>query len=281
MTTTRSAPPGDAVRSDALRVLIVDDEPLARRRLRALLSAHDEIAVVGEAEDVPGAIRAARALSPDVLLLDVRIPGGDGFDVARRLLERGAEGLELTPFIVFVTADPTAAVPAFDLEAVDFLLKPYDAVRLARALERARAAVGRRGRGEGESTGGHDDATTGDAAEPQVVADARRRWRERFVVTHGRRRLLVPVSAVTRIEADDNYVVLHAQGARHLVRHSLRALERELDPARWVRVHRSVMVRRDEVREVVTRPDGDWEVQLADGTMVRVGATYRARLHMF
>ncbi len=79
---------------------------------------------------------------------------------------------------------------------------------------------------------------------------------------------------MTRIEADDNYVVLHAHGSRHLVRHSLRAPERELDPAGWVRVHRSVMVRRDEIREVVTRPDGDWEVRLTDGTTMRVGATY-------
>jgi len=90
----------------------------------------------------------------------------------------------------------------------------------------------------------------------------------------------VPVSAVTRIDADDNYVILHVPGTRHRVRQSLRALERELDPARWVRVHRSVIVRRDEIREVVTRPDGDWELRLADGTTVRVGATYRNRLHI-
>jgi len=147
-----------------------------------------------------------------------------------------AEGLELTPFIVFATADPTAAVPAFDLEAVD---PPI----------RAAAGPGRR-------------------------------WRERFVVIHGCRRLPEPVSAVTRIDADDNYVILHVPGARHLVRQSLRALERELDPARWVRVHRSVIVRRDEIREVVTRPHGDRELRLADGTTVRVGAAYRTRLHI-
>ena len=277
MTTPIGAQQTDAVRSGALRVLIVDDEPLARRRLRALLSAHDDIAIVGEAEDVHGAVRAARALLPDVMLLDVRIPGGDGFDVARRLLARGAEGLEVTPFIVFVTADPTAAVSAFDVEAVDFLLKPYDATRLARALDRARASVERRER-SADGGAGAGEASTADMADPPGVTGSARRWRERFVVIQGRRRLLVPVSAVTRIEADDNYVILHAPGARHLVRQSLRALERDLDPARWVRVHRSVMVCRDEIREVVTRPDGDWEVRLSDGTTVRVGATYRNRL---
>lgn len=169
------------------------------------------------------------------------------------MLARGAEGLEVTPFIVFVTADPTAAVPAFDVEAMDFLLKPYDAARLARALERARAAVERRERG---ADFGDTGAITGETAELPGATGPKRRWRERFVVIQVRRRLLVPVSAVTRIEADDNYVVLHATGARHLVRHSLRALERELDPALWVRAHRSAMVRRDDVREVVTRPDG-------------------------
>jgi len=278
MTAPSDAPQRETESSGTLRVLIVDDEPLARRRLRALLSAHDDIAIVGDAEDVLGAVRAARALSPDVLLLDVRIPGGDGFDVARQLLARGAEGLEITPFIVFVTADPTAAVPAFDVEAVDFLLKPYDAARLARALDRARAAMERRERGAGGAGGGDSDAITGDTAELRGATGPKQRWRERFVVIQGRRRLLVPVSAVTRIEADDNYVVLHLTGARHLVRHSLRALERELDPALWVRVHRSVMVRRAGIREVVTRPDGDWEVHLADGTTVRVGTKYRNRL---
>jgi len=275
MTTLSGGPQRETEGSGTLRVLIVDDEPLARRRLRALLSAHDDIAIVGDAEDVLGAVRAARALSPDVLLLDVRIPGGDGFDVARRLLARGAEGLEITPFIVFVTADPTAAVPAFDVEAVDFLLKPYDAARLARALDRARVAVERRERGAG---GADSDAITGQTGVLRAATGPKRRWRERFVVIQGRRRLLVPVSAVTRIEADDNYLVLHSNGARHLVRHSLRALEREVDPALWVRVHRSVMLRRADIREVVTRPDGDWEVHLADGTTVRVGATYRDRL---
>ena len=285
MTISSYAQQSEKVASGKLRVLVVDDEPLARRRLRSLLSAHDDVAIVGDAEDVVGAVRAARALSPDVLLLDVRIPGGDGFDVARRLLARGAEGLETTPFIVFVTADPTAAVPAFDVEAVDFLLKPYDATRLARALERARVAVGRRK--SGTSGGGGDSggdsggvSTSGDTADPRAAPGPGRRWRERFVVIHGRRRVLVPVNTVTRIEADDNYVILHAPGARHLLRQSLRALERELDPARWVRVHRSVMVRRDEISEVVTRADGDWEVRLVDGTLVRVGATYRDRVRM-
>ncbi len=124
-----------------LRLLIVDDEPLARRRLRALLTAHPDVEITDEAEDVAGALRAARSEAPDVILLDVRIPGGDGFDVARQLLEEAAEGVRGMPFIVFVTADPSAAVPAFDVEAVDFLLEPYDAARLARALDRARAAA--------------------------------------------------------------------------------------------------------------------------------------------
>lgn len=255
-----------------LRVLIVDDEPLARRRLRLLLAPHADALVVGEAEDVRGAIRAARRLTPDVLLLDVRIPGGDGFDVAHRLLEDALEGRTHAPFIIFVTADPTAAVPAFDVQAVDFLLKPYDAARLGRALERAREAARRAGRAALAASGEAGDADDG------AIAPALRPRRERFVVIRGRRRLLVPVSAVQWIEADDNYVVLHVNGARMLVRHSLRALEEELDPAVWLRVHRSAMIRRDQLREVITQPDGDWVVRLLDGNEVRVGATYRKRL---
>ncbi len=142
---------------------------------------------------------------PDVILLDVRIPGGDGFDVARRLLDQTADGLRSMPFIVFVTADPSAAVSAFDVDAVDFLLKPYDAARLARALDRARAAVARRA----------GTVSTGDG----------RRYRSRFVVIEGRQRVLVPVQDVQRIDADDNYVVLVTAGGRRLVRHTLRALE--------------------------------------------------------
>lgn len=241
-----------------LRVLLVDDEPLARRRLRALLAAHPDLEITDEAEDVAGALRAARRSSPDVILLDVRIPGGDGFDVARRLLDQAADGLRTMPFIVFVTADPSAAVSAFDVDAVDFLLKPYDAARLARALDRARAAVARR---------------TGTPS----TADGRR-YRSRFVVIEGRQRVLVPVQDVQRIDADDNYVVLVTAGGRRLVRHSLRALEQELDPAQWVRVHRSVMLRRDLMHAVVTRADGEWEVRLADGSTVRVGQRYRERL---
>jgi DNA-binding LytR/AlgR family response regulator len=240
-----------------LRVLIVDDEPLARRRLRALLAAHHDLELLADAEDVMGALRLARTEGPDVILLDVRIPGGDGFDVARRLLGGADDGGKAAPFIVFVTADAAAAVSAFDVDAVDFLLKPYDAARLARALDRARAAVARR---------------------REAAPEAGRRYRRRFVVIEGRRRVVVPLDEVQRIEADDNYVVLVTASGRRLVRHTLRALEGELDPAQWLRVHRSVMLRRDTIRAVVTRPDGEWDVRLSDGSTVRVGPRYRDRL---
>jgi two-component system LytT family response regulator len=229
-----------------LRVLLVDDEPLARQRLRQMLSDHADIVIAGEAEHVEQARELVRAERPDLILLDVRMPGSDGFSLV--------ESLHLTPmpYVIFVTAHAEHAVDAFDAQAVDYLLKPFDEERLARALQRARAAVASRERPA--------------------------RHLGRFAVLHGRRTTYVPVELVDWIEGQGNYAKLHAGRATHLVRTTLSALERELDPARFARVHRSAIVALDRVRELLSLGGGEYRVVLTDGTQVPMSQRYRDRL---
>jgi two-component system LytT family response regulator len=226
-------------------VLLVDDEPLARQRLRQMLADHADVAIAGEAEHVDQARELVRAERPDLILLDVRMPGVDGFALL--------EGLHLTPmpYVIFVTAHAEHAVDAFEAQAVDYLLKPFDEERLARALERARLAIARRG--------------------PQ-------RHLERFPVTLGRRTRYVSAAEVDWIEGYGNYVRLHTGKAAHLVRGTLKALEGELDPGRFVRVHRSAIVAVDRVRELESLGGGEYRVVLSDGTRIPMSQRYRERL---
>ena len=228
-----------------MRVLLVDDEPLARQRLRQMLADHADVAIVGEAEHVEQALELIRAERPDLLLLDVRMPGADGFALV--------EGLHLTPrpYIIFVTAHAEHALDAFDAEAVDYLLKPFDEERLARALERARSALATRGG---------------------------LRYLERFAVTAGRMTRYVPAQEVDWIEGCGNYARLHVGKAAHLVRTTLAALERELDPSCFARVHRSAIVALDRVRELHSLGGGEYRVRLTDGTQVPVSQRYRENL---
>ncbi|MBP6669274.1 MAG: response regulator transcription factor [Gemmatimonadales bacterium] len=228
-----------------LRVVLVDDEPLARRRLREMLADHADVRVVGEAEEAAGALAMVRAERPDLLLLDIRMPGEHGLALVRRL------HLTPAPYVIFVTAHAEHAVEAFDAEAVDYLLKPYDEERLARALERARGALARR--------------------RPPA-------YLQRFAVLLGRKTGYLPVARVDWIEGGGNYARLHAGKEVHLVRTTLTALERELDPARFARVHRSAIVALDQVRELESLGGGEYRLLLKDGTRLPVSQRYRARL---
>jgi two-component system, LytTR family, response regulator len=228
-----------------MRVLLVDDEPLARQRLRQMLADHADVTVTGEAEHVEQARELVRSERPDLILLDIRMPGADGFSLV--------ESLHLTPmpYVIFVTAHAEHAVEAFDAEAVDYLLKPFDEERLARALERARAALASRG------TPRHLD---------------------RFAVTTGRVTRYVSASEVDWIEGYGNYAKLHVGKATHLVRTTLSALEEELDPAQFARVHRSAIVALDRVRELQSLGGGEYRVLLSEGTRVPMSQRYRHRL---
>jgi two-component system LytT family response regulator len=234
-----------------LRVLIVDDEPLARRRVRDLLARDAEIAVCGECGDGEAAVRAIETLSPDLLLLDVQMPGCDGFEVLQRLQ---------TPprAVLFVTAYEEHALRAFEVQAVDYLLKPFSEARFAQAMERAKE----RARSQVE-----------DERVLRLLRALRRT--ERIVVRDGGRVAFVPVDELDWARAAGNYVELHARGATHLLRETLTALAARLDPVRFGRVHRSTLVNLERVREVRPLGGGDHELILIDGTRLTLSRTHR------
>jgi DNA-binding LytR/AlgR family response regulator len=244
-----------------LRVLVVDDEPLAIRRLEMALSGMDGVAIAGSAGDGLTAMAEIARLRPDVVLLDIRMPGMDGLALMEAL--RTAEA----PAVIFVTAFSRFAVDAFKLAAVDYLLKPIEFPRLAEALERARASLASK-------------AAVKRLAELQAAVGtlapespyARELWITRRGVRHR-----VPLDTVEWIEAERDYVRLHLSERTHLVRQSMRGLERQLDPAAFARIHRSALVRLDRVTGL-----GAGIVTLASGGRAplarRHAAALRARL---
>lgn len=244
-----------------LRVLLVDDEAPARRKLRAHLAAEQDVEVVGEAGTGPEAVEAIRRLKPDVVFLDVQMPGLGGFQVLEEV------GLDEAPAVVFVTAFDEFAVDAFEVEAVDYLLKPFHADRFRKALARVRERLSRPG-------------ATRDALERvlKAVRPDDRRPLERLLVREGERMFFVPLREVARLTAEGNYVrVVTAKGS-HLVRETLAGLEARLDPARFARVHRSEIVAVEAVAEIQPLFHGDHEVVLRNGDRVRMSRRYQDRL---
>ncbi|OHE83496.1 MAG: hypothetical protein A2579_04005 [Lysobacterales bacterium RIFOXYD1_FULL_69_11] len=231
-----------------LRVLVVDDEPMARARLRRMLGAEHGVHVLGECATGESAAEAISTLKPDVVFLDIQMPRVDGF---------GALHLASTvwrPRVVFVTAFAEHAVDAFETGAVDYLLKPYSRERLRRALERVRSSLQR-------------DA-----------GDAVRRYLERLPVPVGHRLRMVPVQSIDCVVAQLNYVELHV-GAEHLVlRETMAAMEAQLDPGQFVRIHRSRIVRIAAVTEIETLVSGQYVARLASGLRLATGPSYRERM---
>jgi two-component system, LytTR family, response regulator len=241
-----------------LRVVIVDDEPLARRRLKALLKAEPSVEVVGESEDGESALEAIRRLRPDLVFLDVQMPGLDGFDVIE-LLEPDA-----CPAVIFVTAYDQYAMRAFDVHAADYLLKPFERGRLRKALARASALAG--------------SADTPKRLHALVDTVRAHQPLRRFLVKTPGRVYAVRVDDVESMEAAGHYVELRTPNGAHLVRESMATLERRLDPARFVRIHRSTIVNVDKVIELRPAFHGEFEVVLAGGRRLRCSRTYAADL---
>jgi len=235
-----------------LRTLIVDDEPLAIERLQILAARIPALHVVGTASDGAQALRLAEALSPDLLLLDMTMPEADGLAVARKLCAQAPR-----PAIIFVTAHDQFAVEAFDCDAVDYLLKPVALDRLERAVERA---IARRAT---------PDVT---AAEP-VTSE----WLEEFWVPHRSELIRLAAADIERIDAERDYVRLHVGGRSYLMLHTIQGLEDRLDPARFIRLHRSTIVRRDRIAGLRHDGLGVWSAELADSTTLRIGRTYLPR----
>lgn len=236
-----------------LKVLIADDEPLAAERLQLLLARCDGIDLVGTASDGESAVRMARALEPDVMLLDIAMPGLDGIEVARALA--GPDG---APAVVFVTAFDQFAVAAFEVAAVDYLMKPVEPARLSRALERARAYVENR----------HD----------QPAPAAPTQWLEEFWASDLTGLVRIAARDVDKVSAERDYMRLHVGTRSWLIHHSMGALEEGLDPELFVRLHRSAIVRRDFVTGFTRNPSGRWIARLADGSEQPVGRLYSDRV---
>jgi two-component system LytT family response regulator len=240
-------------------VAIVDDEPIARRRIRRLLRERADVEILCEAADGLTAIERIADAAPDVVLLDVQMPECDGLEVARRLPAP-------RPLIVFLTAFDRYAVQAFEIHAVDYLLKPVSRDRLAEALGRAAERLASR--------------TARSPLAVEQIIDAvrgRRSWIERLPVRTQGRVQLIDVATIDWISAADNYVTLHCASRAHLLRETLARLAADLDPARFVRVHRSTLVRLDAVVRLESAMRGDYDVVLKDGARVTLSRTYRTR----
>ena len=226
---------------------IVDDEPVARAGLRAMLAPFDWIEVIGDAADGQSAVKAIRELAPRLVFLDVQMPGLLGTDVLRRL--------EKPPHVVFTTAYSEHAVTAFELGAVDYLLKPFGPRRLAAAMERVRTVIGT------PAAAASVDRLTDAMAEGSI---------NRLFVRVGSSLIPIAVERISHLDADGDYVTIHVDGARHVLHIALAALESRLDPARFMRVHRAHIVNLDHVRSFKRDSRGNLEAVLADGTRLPV-----------
>lgn len=244
-----------------IRLLIADDEPLARQRIRSLVEDRRDVAIVGEARDGAEAVDLILRERPDVVFLDVKMPELDGFEVIAALEEMS----EAAPAVVFVTAFGEFAVKAFEVRALDYLLKPFDRARLDRAVESASA---RRATGEAAPA----------LRELLGMLRSEERREQRFLIRSGHRMYFVLASDIDWADAAGNYVRLHAQGRAHLHRDTMKALETRLDPERFVRIHRSAIVNIDRIAQIEPYVHGEYVVTMRDGTRLTSSRAHSAGL---
>jgi two-component system, LytTR family, response regulator len=247
-----------------LRAVIVDDEPLARDGMRLHLDSESGVDIIGEAGDGAAAVDIVRELRPDILFLDVQMPGLDGFDVIDQL-EQDAGDL---PAIVFVTAYDRFALRAFDTHAVDYILKPVDPERLQRAVERVRHYRA------GQPSRALDDRIHA------LLADVRQSasFLSRLVVRHEGRLRMLRVTEIDWVESASNYVQLHVKSQVYQLRETMARIEERLDPEEFMRIHRSIIVRIDRIREIEPLLQGDYVMILHDGTRLTSSRSYRQRI---
>ena len=258
----------------ALRVLIADDEPLARLRLEDLLHEEPGVEIVAAVEDGVEAIEAIAAHRPDVVFLDIQMPGASGLEVVARV------GPERMPATVFVTAHDDHAVRAFELAAVDYLVKPFDDERFAQAFARVRERL--RLRDVESATRRLLDAlgTTAPVAMPAAVpgSGSPPSYAQRIPVEVRGQTRFVPVEAIDYVTASGPYAELHVGDAAHLIRERMSALEQRLDPTRFVRIHRSAIVQLDRVESLQQRPGGELTARLRGGRELAVSRSRRREL---
>jgi two-component system LytT family response regulator len=249
-----------------LRVLIVDDEELGRRVLRTLLAHEEGVEIVGEARSAPEAEQQIAERQPDLVFMDIEIPGGSGIEVLRNV--RGP-----LPYVIFVTAHPEFALPAFELQAVDYLVKPVQRARFAGSLLRARQRiVERRVAGLAMSIAGAARILNGAHGEDPAPAP---RYPAHLTIRVRRRLLSVDTAEITWIQGASQYSRVHAKAAEYLLSRTLASLETELDPRRFFRIHRSAIVNAAHVREVRSSGDGRYTVHLQNGQALPMGRARR------
>jgi len=260
-----------------IRVLIVDDEPLARQRLEDLLSAESGVEIVATVDNGTAAVDAMRSLDPDLVFLDVQMPGKTGLDVVREI---GADDM---PATIFVTAYDRYALQAFDLAAVDYLVKPFDDERFEQAFRRARRHVELAEMGELRERllavlDAGPRSTSEPAASTAPTSRAASPYLERIAVEMRGKVRVVPVSQIEYITASGPYVELHTNERAYLIREAIHTLETRLDPNRFLRIHRSIIVRVDLIDTFHRGAGGDYEVQLKSGARLRVSRSRREEL---
>lgn len=250
--------------SPLIRVLLVDDEPLARDMLREMLAGDPQVAIVGESCNGREAVEAIRAHSPDLVFLDVQMPEVDGFQVLAAL-EKGE-----MPYVIFVTAYDQYAVRAFEVQALDYLLKPFDQERFDTSWQRAKAQIIQ------DRNGGRD-------MDQRILAlleelKAGKTYLERLVIKTGGRIYFLETDEIDWIEAEGNYVSVHSAKKTHLLRETISSLESQLDPKKFVRIHRSSIVRLDFIQELQPWFHGEYRVILHDGTQLTLSRNHRDKL---
>ncbi len=254
---------------EPIRTLVVDDEPLARRRLRRLLENRADVEPVGECENGLEAVEALTTKRPDLVFLDIQMPDLDGFGVVEKV------GSEQMPVVVFVTAYEEYALAAFSVSALDYLLKPFEDQRFDVALERAVRQV--RERRSAELCERLACLVEGRRVDPEVATPEARPL-ARFTIRKGGRVFFLPVADVDWIEAAGSYVRLHTGERSHLLRDSIKRLETVLDSEVFARIHRSTMVRMDRIQELRPLFHGEYEVRLVDGTKLKLSRSHRDKL---
>lgn len=247
-----------------IKALIVDDEPLARDRIREMLKEHPEVEVIGEARNGQEAIDSVTTHNPDLVFLDVQMPDLDGFDVLQNLKA------EQIPLVIFVTAYDHHALRAFDVHAVDYLTKPFDRKRFAEAIDHAKVFM----------KGAKEPDTARILSMLQEIR-AGARYLERFAIKNGETVFFVRAEDVDAIEAQGNYVRLNLAGSSHLLRDTLNNIESQINPRMFVRIHRRTIVNIDRVKEVQTWARGEYRVVLVTGAHYTLSRGYRQHFEKF
>ena len=246
-----------------IRALIVDDEPLARRRIKSLLAHDQSVEVIGECSDGYKAVTSISELNPDLVFLDVQMPAMDGFEVIKTI------SAEQMPTVIFVTAYDQYALKAFEVNALDYLLKPFDRRRFQKTLERAKAMI------RGLKNGNVNNQLL------SLLDDLRREQKipDRFIIKSGGRVVFLRVEEIDWMSTVGNYVRLQVGRESHLMRETMTGMESKLDPVSFMRIHRSTIVNLDRVKEVQPWAKGEYVVIMRDGTRLIMSRRYRERLN--